>query len=117
MDRNEIKLAKARFCSQRCDARTKRNIEWLLTFEQWLNIWVSSGHWHERGSKQGQYCMSRKGDCGPYSIDNVFIQLHSKNVGDGHKGKPKGAWSDDRKLRHSLQRIGKKRGPYKKSPN
>ena len=95
MTKDELKLAKARFQSQRCEARTKRNIEWTLTFEEWLNIWLDSGHWHERGPRRGQYCMSRFGDKGPYSIDNVFIQLHSNNIKEGHLGKPKGPRSKE----------------------
>ena len=118
MTYEKLKLAKARFQSQRYEARSKRNIIWTLTFDEWLNIWQISGHWHERGSSAGKYCMSRYGDTGPYSVNNVFIQLHSNNIRDGHKGKPKGPWTEERKRKHSLARLGVKRGPYKqKSPN
>lgn len=64
-------------------AAKRRGIGWQLTYEQWLTIWTDSGHLHERGCKAGQYVMARVGDVGPYSQQNVFIQLHSQNVKDG----------------------------------
>lgn len=67
---------------------TYRGIPFLLTFKEWLNIWNVSGHYHERGNKSGQYCMSRYGDMGSYVMGNVFIQLHSANTGQAHKGIP-----------------------------
>lgn len=63
----------------------KRNIPFLLTFEEWWDIWQKSGHWEERGTKKGQYCMSRYNDTGPYAVGNVFIQLHSQNSSDGNQ--------------------------------
>jgi len=65
----------------------ERGIEWLLTFKQWMKIWTDSGHLHERGRKLGQYCMSRPGDKGPYSVDNVKIILHGENSREAHFGK------------------------------
>lgn len=55
-------------------------IEFRLTFEEWWDIWEKSGHWHERGSKRGQYCMSRYNDVGHYEVGNVFIQLSTNNT-------------------------------------
>lgn len=60
----------------------RRNVGFLLTFDEWWNIWQQSGHWEERGNKKGCYCMSRYGDIGPYAIGNVFIQTCSQNVAD-----------------------------------
>jgi hypothetical protein len=65
-----------------CGRAKYRRIKMELTFEEWLDIWVSSGHWHERGSKTGQYVMSRVGDKGNYAIGNVFIQLATQNSSD-----------------------------------
>lgn len=74
-----------------CDNKVNRNgkigrydrngdkIEFKLTFEEWLRIWIDSGHLHERGRKKGQYVMSRKNDIGHYEVGNVFIQLCSEN--------------------------------------
>jgi hypothetical protein len=86
---------KRRFWQQRQQARG-RNIEWKLTFEEWWAIWQQSGKWEYRGCKKGQYCMSRKGDIGPYATDNVFIQLHSNNISDANKGKSTGPISEKR---------------------
>ena len=114
----QIKLAKAKFQQHRYFARKHRNIEFNLTFEEWVEIWLTSGHWEQRGCKVGQYCMSRYGDKGPYALGNVFIQLHSNNLTEAHLGKSKPKWSDEAKQKQSNSRIGIKRGPYKqKSPN
>lgn len=56
-----------------------RNIKLELTFDEWISIWVESGHWAERGYRHGQYVMSRYGDEGNYSIGNVFIQTAGEN--------------------------------------
>ena len=68
----------------------KRNIDFLLTFEEWWDIWAKSGHYHERGPKKGQYCMSRFGDKGPYAVGNVFIQRTESNTSQAQKGKADG---------------------------
>ena len=77
-----------KFHCQRGSAKL-RGIEWDLTYDKWLEIWVTSGHLNERGCGIGMYCMSRFGDQGPYSESNVFIQLWTKNTSDAHKGVPK----------------------------
>lgn len=75
---------------QRKEAVNERNLEWLLTFEEWWKIWQDSGHWEERGSLG--YHMCRFGDEGPYSITNVYIAFHTQNKKDqqenGHGTKP-----------------------------
>lgn len=66
-----------------------RGIPFLLTFEEWLQIWEDSGHFHERGNRRNQYCMARFGDVGPYAVGNVKIILHSENSKEGNIGKSK----------------------------
>ena len=62
-------------------ARAKRKgIPFELTFEQWYKIWLDSGHYHEKGTKHGQYVMSRYQDKGGYTIDNVYIQTVGDNT-------------------------------------
>lgn len=81
--------AKRKWYDQRQNAR-RRGIEWDLSFADWLKIWTDSGHWHERGIKsRNSYVMSRKGDCGPYSVDNVVIKTNYDNVIEGNIGKAK----------------------------
>ena|SRR3990167_1140087 len=65
------------FAVQRQNARM-RGIVWELTIEEWWGVWEASGKWPERGRGNG-YVMSRKGDKGPYSINNVYIQSAKKN--------------------------------------
>jgi hypothetical protein len=70
----------------------RRGIDFLFTFEEWWEMWQNSGKWEQRGNFKGQYCMARKGDVGPYSIDNVDIILSSQNSSDGRKGKSMPEW-------------------------
>jgi hypothetical protein len=72
---------KAKFYYQRGDA-AKRGILFLLTFEEWWEIWQKSGHWHERGSGLGQYVMARFGDIGPYAVGNVKIITNKQNTAE-----------------------------------
>jgi len=67
----------------------QRNIPFELSYQDWITIWISSGHWEDRGARKGCYCMSRNNDTGPYAIGNVFIQLFEKNYSDAVKGKKK----------------------------
>lgn len=82
---NEMKLASLQyqkqrnFCKRRID-KLGNQIEMKLTFEEWLNIWLSSGHYHERGNKRGQYVMSRLNDIGHYEIGNIEIKTVRENI-------------------------------------
>ncbi len=62
-----------------------RGVPFELTFEEWYNWWLSTGHYHERGKKKGQYVMARFNDDGAYSLDNIKCILHSENVSEGYK--------------------------------
>jgi hypothetical protein len=59
-----------------------------MSFDEWLQIWESSGHYEKRGNKKGCYCMARHGDKGPYKIGNVSIIPSTKNVSDAYKNLP-----------------------------
>lgn len=67
-----------KYHSHRSNAK-KVGKEFLLTFEEWLKIWVDSGHYHERGHYKGQYVMARYGDKGPYAVGNVKIITFEEN--------------------------------------
>jgi hypothetical protein len=58
---------------------SSRGIMFLLTFEEWLNLWKTSGQLHNRGIKKGQYVMGRFKDSGPYKLGNVRIISNSQN--------------------------------------
>lgn len=75
------------FARQKSMAKV-RGIEWQLTFEEWWNIWEQSGKYEQRGRGAGKYCMSRKGDVGPYAVNNVMIKTIDDNNREAHKGKP-----------------------------
>jgi hypothetical protein len=64
-----------------------RKIPFLLTFDQWLQIWIDSGHIHESGTRNHQYCMARYGDKGPYAVGNVRIVTVAQNHAENTKGK------------------------------
>lgn len=54
-----------------------------LSFDEWLSIWKTSGHLHERGKGAGKYVMSRINDLGHYELGNVCIKLHVDNIREG----------------------------------
>ncbi len=70
------------YWQQKRDARVKRGIEFLLTYDEWLKIWEESGRLHERGTRRGMYVMARFGDKGPYAVGNVKIITHEQNCSE-----------------------------------
>jgi len=82
-----MSLRKA-FNRQRNDAK-RRGIAFELTFDEWLTIWVGSGHLHERGRQRDQYVMSRFRDVGAYTVGNVAIIPQVENSITPHLGRPK----------------------------
>jgi len=55
----------------------RRGIGFLLSFEEWWNIWEP--FWDSRGKSKDSLVMCRYGDSGPYSKDNVYIDTYSNN--------------------------------------
>ena len=82
---------KRKFFAQRACAR-KRGIEWCLSFEQWLNWWGDD--YCRRGRASLDLCMSRPGDNGPYSLDNIVKKTNKENIQESNCGKP--AWNRGR---------------------
>lgn len=72
-ERAWIGTPKGKYSIQKRKA-AQRGIGWEFTFEDWWKMWEDSGKWENRGVKQGQYCMSRFGDTGPYSPSNCEIR-------------------------------------------
>lgn len=68
----------------------KRGIGFLLTYQEWLKIWVDSGHLSERGNKPDQYVMARNRDRGPYAVGNVRIITARENSIERSTNKPNG---------------------------
>lgn len=75
----------------------------LLTLDQWKQIWFASGKWDQRGRGADKYCMCRIGDAGAYEMGNVFIELGAKNVSDGNIGKSD---SQETRRRKSIAMTG-----------
>lgn len=69
-----------RYVEQRRNAGV-RDIEWSITFPEWMFVWRESGHLDERGKGHG-YCMARRHDLGPYDITNVYITTCGGNAAD-----------------------------------
>jgi hypothetical protein len=88
----ERKLLIGSYKSQR-DQAVKRGIKFLLSYDEWLDVWDRSGKMLLRGAKAGCYCMGRKGDVGPYAVDNVYIIPVEQNHSNANKGRsfPKSA--------------------------
>jgi 5-keto 4-deoxyuronate isomerase len=82
-------------------------VEMKMTFEQWLDIWITSGHWHQRGNKKGMYVMARHNDLGHYEPNNVSIIPFEQNCRDAHLRIPK-SQTQKQKLRNI--RLGMKFG-------
>lgn len=68
-----------RYQEHRFNAK-QRDVGWEITFPEWVEVWVKSGRWEQRGTSRGQYSMARHGDVGPYRVDNVSIQLSVDNT-------------------------------------
>lgn len=62
----------------------QRNIDFNFTFDEWLDVWIASGHLSERGRKRGQYVMARYNDIGPYEASNVRIITTGENLREGN---------------------------------
>jgi hypothetical protein len=77
---------KLRYIEQRQAAR-RRMIPFLLTFDEWLEIWRRSGHLDERGRGSDAYCMARIGDIGAYCVGNVMIITNHQNTSEGNLGR------------------------------
>ena len=66
--------------SQHKQRAKRKGIPFELTLAEWYKIWIDSGHYHNKGTKRGQYVMSRYGDKGGYTIGNVHIQTVGQNT-------------------------------------
>lgn len=66
------------------DTAKSRGIDWLFSFNSWWAMWEASGMWECRGRTKGKggWEMSRPGDVGPYSPENVVIVPHRVNMGE-----------------------------------
>lgn len=75
-ERQWIATPKGKYSIHKRKAR-QRGIEFKLSFDEWWDIWQTSGKWNERG--QTGYCMCRNKDEGAYETDNVRIDTWESN--------------------------------------
>ncbi len=77
----KMKKNKLLFARHKDSARV-RGIEFLFSFDEWLDVWITSGHFEERGRGVSSFCMARNGDVGPYSRENVKIITNAENLAE-----------------------------------
>lgn len=82
----DLKKLKKVFQAQK-DGAGSRGIAFIMSFDDWLSIWIKSGKLHLRGNGRGKYCMARFNDMGPYAVGNVKIILQGDNTKEAHVGK------------------------------
>lgn len=59
----------------------RRGVPFFLSFDEWLAVWLESGHYDQRGNQTAHgFVMARFGDSGPYAKGNVEIIPHAANV-------------------------------------
>lgn len=64
----------------------RRNIAFLLTFEEWLTWWLHQlgPDWRLlRGSERWKFVMARFNDAGPYALGNIKCIQHGENITEG----------------------------------
>ena len=120
MTNDELKQARVKYnqhcrnCKQKKD-RNGTSVEMRLTFEEWLKIWLDSGHWLERG--RCGYVMGRIGDIGHYEVGNVVILPARDNISDANTGRVVGARQREGSRKAGESNIGKKRSDETKKRN
>ena len=71
-----------RFYEQQYHAK-ERGIEFIFTYDTWLEEWTRSGHFNKRGRKSNEYCMARgtpeMPDVGRYAPGEVRIITNKEN--------------------------------------
>ena len=77
--RDATRRLERRFLQQRASAKY-RGVEFRLTFEQWRDWWLATGHVDERGKLRGQWVMARPGDAGAYEVGNLECMRAEDNV-------------------------------------
>jgi len=82
-----LSLAKTKYSRHKSQSKF-RNIDFLFTFEEWYQWWLSYGidkNIDQKWSGGNRPCMCRIGDRGPYEISNVYFALDNENIKDCHK--------------------------------
>lgn len=110
--RTEVGILRLKYRGQKTRA-FERGIAFLLSFDEWLEIWVKSGRLLSRGRRRDEYCMARFGDVGPYAIGNVEIITNWLNASRASKGRK---LSEEHKRKIGAASKGKLVTPFKLTP-
>lgn len=78
---------KRRFVQQRANAKN-RGISWQLSFDEWRDWWLATGHVDQRGRQRGQWVMGRPYDSGPYVLGNLLCLRAEDNVAQQNELRP-----------------------------
>ena len=57
----------------------RRDIDFLFSFEEWRDFWITDNRWFNRGRGKDNYVMARDGDTGPYAPWNVHLSTKDEN--------------------------------------
>lgn len=71
-----IDMRRVRYRQQKSEAK-RRGIPFLLTFDEWWEVWEP--YWAHRGRRSDQLVMARHGDVGPYAVGNIKIITAREN--------------------------------------
>src|SRR5258706_9221221 len=52
----------------------RKGVAYDISFEDWKDMWNSSGHFQDKGSKTGQYTMVRLDKTKPFTFGNIEIK-------------------------------------------
>jgi len=63
----------------------ERGIDFNLSYEEFLEMWLESGKWELRGKHKEAYQLCRYHDEGAYSVNNCYIGTVQQNQHDKHK--------------------------------
>jgi len=93
LSKEELKKARKQYSAQRsnCKNQDRRDaagnpVEMRMVFQEWLQVWISSGKYQLRGNRKGCYVMARKDDLEHYAVGNVEIIPHAENIQFAQKG-------------------------------
>ena len=98
-NRDEERYRKQKYSAER------KNIKFNISFDDWFNWWKSTGKYHLRGRKKGQYQMARFNDIGPYEIGNIKCITMEENTREGNSGSK---LSEEHKRKIGLSSLGNK---------
>ena len=59
-----------------------RQEPWLMTIEDWFELWRDPQTWSQRGRSPNSVCMTRLDSSGPWSLANTIIVTRSGHLAE-----------------------------------